>query len=142
VKTLKKQAGQRKADTGSKLSPDDLIASAVSVGDARIIAQSIDGASPDDLRQLIDVLRRKAGASLAILLASSAEGKVSLAAGLTPDLIARGLHAGNWLKEIAPIVGGGGGGRPDMAQAGGKDPAKIPAALEKAVDAAKAKLGA
>ena len=64
-----------------------------------------------------------------MLLASAADGKVQLAAGLTPDLIARGLHAGQWLKEVAPIVGGGGGGRPDLAQAGGKNPEQIPAAL-------------
>ena len=63
------------------------------------------------------------------MLASAIEGKVNLAAGLTPDLIASGLHAGQWLKEVAPIVGGGGGGRPDLAQAGGKSPDKIADAL-------------
>ena len=95
------------------------------------------------MRQLIDVLRRKAeGVGLAALLASSTEGKVALAAGATPDVVALGLHAGNWLKAVAPVVGGGGGGRPDMAQAGGKDPARIPDALEKAVETAHAQLGA
>ncbi len=142
IKTLKKQAGQRKADSGPKLSPDDLIASATAVGDVHVIAQAIEGASPDDLRQVVDVLRRKVGSNLAVLLASTAEGKVNLVAGLTPDLIARGLHSGNWLKEVAPVVGGGGGGRPDIAQAGGKDPAKIPDALAKAVQVVQAKLGA
>jgi alanyl-tRNA synthetase len=61
---------------------------------------------------------------------------------LTPDLVARGLHAGQWLKDVAPIVGGGGGGRPDMAQAGGKDPSKVPDALARALDHVRAKLGA
>ena len=63
---------------------------------------------------------------------TAAEGKVQLVAGLSQDLIERGLHAGNWLKQVAPIVGGGGGGRPDLAQAGGKTPEKIPDALEHA----------
>ena len=103
------------------------------MADFRVIAQNIEAAAPDELRQLIDVLRRKAGNLLAVLLTSTADGKVHLAAGLTPDLVARGLHAGAWLKEVAPIVGGGGGGRPDLAQAGGKDPSKIPDALIRAV---------
>ncbi len=67
-----------------------------------------------------------------MLLATAADGKVQLVAGLSKDLIERGLHAGNWLKEVAPVVGGGGGGRPDLAQAGGKSPDQIPAALEQA----------
>ena len=135
VKTLKKQAGQRKNEAGPKLSADELLASAVPVGPAKVVAGAVEGASPDELRQLIDVMRRKQGTALAVLLASSADGKVNLAAGLTADLIPLGLHAGMWLKKVAPIVGGGGGGRPDMAQAGGKDPSKIPDALEAAIEA-------
>jgi alanyl-tRNA synthetase len=134
LKTLKKQATQRRTEAGPKASADDLLAGATQLGDLRVIAQSLDSASPDELRQLIDVLRRKAGANLAVLLASHSEGKVSLAAGLTPDLVTLGLHAGQWLKEVAPIVGGGGGGRPDLAQAGGKTPEKTPEALKRAVD--------
>ena len=90
------------------------------------------------MRQLIDVLRRKQETRLAVLLASTADGKVQLVAGLSKDLIDAGLHAGNWLKEVAPVVGGGGGGRPDLAQAGGKSPDQIPAALEKAVETIRA----
>ena len=84
------------------------------------------------MRQLIDGLRRKVETGLAVLLISAADGKVHLVAGLSPDMIKKGLHAGNWLKQVAPVVGGGGGGRPDLAQAGGKDPEKIPQALEQA----------
>ena len=141
VKTLKKQAAQRMVADAPKTSPDDLLASASEVGEAKVVAASLGSESPDDLRQLIDVLRRKQPVGLAVLLASSSEGKVNLAAGLTPDLIARGLHAGQWLKAVAPIVGGGGGGRPDLAQAGGKQPDQIPAALEKAVAFVQEKLG-
>ncbi len=134
VKTLKKQANQRKPDA-PKAAPDDLLAAATPVADFQVVAQAIDGATPDELRQWIDVLRRKVTTQLAVLLASSTEGKVNLAAGLTPDLVARGLNAGAWLKKVAPLVGGGGGGRPDLAQAGGKDPLRIPEALEAAVEA-------
>jgi alanyl-tRNA synthetase len=135
VKTLKKQANQRRGDDKGRVSPDDLLGSAASVSDVKVVARALESATPDELRQMIDVLRRKAGTALAVLLVSTAEGKVQLAAGLTPDLVARGLHAGKWLKEVAPVVGGGGGGRPDLAQAGGKDPSKIPDALERAVEA-------
>ena len=141
VKALKKQAAQRKVDDTPRTAPDDLLAAASVVGDARVVSASIPSASPDELRQLIDVLRRKAPAGLAVLLASTAEGKVNLAAGLTPDLIARGLHAGQWLKDVAPVVGGGGGGRPDLAQAGGKLPDQVPAALEKALAFVQSRLG-
>ncbi|HEY2159428.1 MAG TPA: DHHA1 domain-containing protein, partial [Isosphaeraceae bacterium] len=105
-------------------------------------AAALGESTPDELRKLADVLRRKAAAGLAVLLASSSDGKVNLIAALTPDLIARGLNAGQWLKEVAPVVGGGGGGRPDLAQAGGKQPDKIPDALAKAVAVVQGKLGA
>ena len=141
IKTLKKQNSQRKAETpAATTSPDDLLTSATALGEVKVITASLNSSTPDDLRQLIDVLRRKNPANLAVLLASTVEGKVNLAAGLTPDLIARGLHAGNWLKAVAPIVGGGGGGRPDLAQAGGKLPDQIPAALEKALGFVQEKL--
>ena len=142
VKTLKKQAGQRRAEAAPQASADDLLADATVIGEVRVVTRALEGASPDELRQLIDVLRRKAGADLAVLLASAVDGKVQLAAGLTPDLVALGLHAGQWLKDVAPIVGGGGGGRPDLAQAGGKDPEQIPAALARALEFLQAKLRA
>ena len=141
VKTLKKQATQRKAEATPSTSPDELLAAAATIGEVRVVAASVGSTSPDDLRQMIDVLRRKQTTGLAVLLASSLEGKVNLAAGFTPDLVASGFHAGLWLKAVAPIVGGGGGGRPDLAQAGGKDPNKIPDALERAVGFVGEKLG-
>ncbi|SIN81541.1 alanyl-tRNA synthetase [Singulisphaera sp. GP187] len=140
IKTLKKQASQRRTETTPRTSADDLLAAATVLGDVKVVAQLVEGASPDELRQLIDVLRRKAETGLAVLLLTVADGKVSLAAGLTADLIARGLHAGLWLKDVAPVVGGGGGGRPDLAQAGGKNPEQVPAALDKALESIKAKL--
>src|SRR5207253_7300501 len=120
---------------------DELLAGAQEIAGATVVVQAVGGATPDEMRQLIDVLRRKREKRLAVLLASTAEGKVQLVAGLSRDLVEAGLHAGNWLKEVAPIVGGGGGGRPDLAQAGGKSPEQIPAAMEKAVQTIRAKLG-
>jgi alanyl-tRNA synthetase len=129
-KTLKKQSSQRRPESAAKLSAEDLLASAHKIDGATVVIQAVENATPDEMRQLIDVLRRKHEAGLAVMLAAAVDGKVQLVAGLSKDLIERGMHAGNWLKEVAPIVGGGGGGRPDLAQAGGKSPDKIPAALE------------
>ncbi len=140
VKSLKKQAGERRAEKAPGVTADDLLADAKEIGGATVVVRAVGSATADEMRQLIDVLRRKRETRLAVLLASSAEGKVQLVAGLSKDLIEAGLHAGNWLKEVAPVVGGGGGGRPDLAQAGGKSPEQIPAALEKAVQAIRSRL--
>jgi alanyl-tRNA synthetase len=139
IKALKKQASQRRTE-GGKLSVDDLVAGAQKIGDAIVVVQALEGQNPDEMRVLIDGLRRKVERGLAVLLISAAEGKVQLVAGMSRDLVERGLHAGNWLKQVAPIVGGGGGGRPDMAQAGGKNPEKIPEAVETATQAIKSAL--
>jgi alanyl-tRNA synthetase len=133
LKTLKKQASSRRTDGGDKVSVDDLVAGASSVGSSTVVVRAVENHSPDELRVLIDGLRRKVERGLAVLLISTAAGKVQLVAGLSKDLVERGLHAGSWLKEVAPIVGGGGGGRPDLAQAGGKDPEKVPDAVEHAL---------
>lgn len=132
IKTLKKLVAQRKADPTTKTSADELLAEAREVGGALVVVAALEKTASDQMRVLIDGLRRKREEGLAALLISSDEGKVQLVAGLSKDLIARGLHAGNWLKKVAPVVGGGGGGRPDFAQAGGKDPSKIADALEAA----------
>ena len=135
VKTLKKQAQTRKAEGGGgKVGPDQLLADAPSVGTAKVVVAELSGMTTDDLKQLIDVLRRKSnGENLAtLLIATLDDGKVTVVAGLTPDLVAKKISAGNWVKEVAPVVDGGGGGKPDMATAGGKDPSKIAEALQKA----------
>ena len=80
------------------------------------------------LRDLGDQMKDKIGSGM-VLLISEAEGKVNLIAMATDDAVARGAHAGNLIKEIAPKVGGKGGGRPNMAQAGGKDAAGIADAI-------------
>ncbi len=85
------------------------------------------------------MLKKKAK-SAAIVLGFEDDGKATLLAGMTGDLIKKGLKAGDIVKQIAPIVDGGGGGRPQMAQAGGKNPKKIDDALKKASELIKEKL--
>ena len=92
-----------------------------------LTAQSKDQ-SIENLREMADLLRDKLS-SAAIVLATENEGKVNILAAVTKDLTKK-LHAGNIIKEVAKVTGGGGGGRPDLAQAGGKDPTKIKEALE------------
>ena len=93
------------------------------------------------LRDLGDQLKEKLGEGV-VVLASDKDGKVSLMAMATDAAISAGAHAGNLIREIAPMVGGGGGGRPNMAQAGGKNPAGIADALKAAEAALTKQLGA
>jgi alanyl-tRNA synthetase len=127
VRELKKQLASGGKVGGA--SADELLASAVEVGGAKLIVAEVPEAEADGLRQLIDQLRRKAG-SAAICLISHKDDKVVMVAGITKDLEGRGMNAGNWVREAAKEVGGSGGGRADMAQAGGKNPENIPAALK------------
>ena len=78
---------------------------------------------------------------ITIIGLSEGEDKAMLLCGVTDDLIKKGLKAGDIIKQIAPTIGGGGGGRPQMAQAGGKEPAKVDEALAKAAEIIKAKIG-
>ena len=83
------------------------------------------------LRDLGDQLKAKLGDGVVVLL-SNQDGKVNMISMATEGALAKGAHAGNLIKGIAALVGGGGGGRPNMAQAGGKNPAGIPEAIEEA----------
>ncbi len=109
-------------------SVDSILNEAESVGDAKIICRRVDGVDRDGLREFADQLRQKGG-SVALLLAAEIDGKVALLAAVSKDLVKRGVKAGDCVREAAKSVGGGGGGRPDMAEAGGKDPGKIDEAL-------------
>ena len=81
------------------------------------------------LRQMIDEFKQKLNSAV-IVLASAVNGKVAISCGVTSDYVKQGVHAGKIVKEVATICGGGGGGRPDMAQAGAKDASKINEALQ------------
>jgi alanyl-tRNA synthetase len=106
----------------------DLAARVVEVAGSKVLATTLDGADVATLRETMDKLKDKLGSAV-IVLASVADGKVSLIAGVTADLTAK-VKAGEVVNMVAQQVGGKGGGRPDMAQAGGTDPAGLPAALE------------
>ncbi len=97
----------------------------------KLLAASVQGVDMNGLRQLGDQWKEKLGEGV-IVLASELEGKVNLMVMATDEAMKKGAHAGNLIKGIAALVGGGGGGRPNMAQAGGKNPAGIPAAIEEA----------
>ena len=105
-----------------------LLHSARSVNDVKVLTSVVDRLDKASLRNLADELKSRIGRGV-VVLATSGSGKVSLVAAITSDLTSR-LHAGRMVKEIASVVGGGGGGRPDLAEAGGKDPSKLPLALE------------
>ncbi len=99
----------------------------------KLLAAQIEGIDMNGLRELGDQMKEKLGEGV-VVLASGNDGKVSLMATATDGALKQGAHAGNLVKGIAGLVGGGGGGRPNMAQAGGKNPAGIPEALEKAAE--------
>ena len=108
----------------------ELLAKKQSVDGTNILVSQVDGVDAKQLRDMVDQLREKLGSSV-VVLASAGESNVNLVASVSPDLTRR-YHAGNIIKELARMVGGGGGGRPEFAQAGGKEPAKIDAALKRA----------
>jgi len=119
---------------GSKDEEDD----AITIGDAKLVARRVSGLEKDALRGLSDSLRDRLGSGV-VVLASETDGKVALVVSVTKDLTTR-IQAGRLVKELAPIVGGGGGGRPDFAEAGGKDSAKIDELLAKAPEVVRALL--
>ena len=119
----------------------DLLEAAEKVAESSIIVGRLSSTSIERAREAVDMLKKKAG-SAAVTLGFEDDGKVVLLAGVTDDLIKKGLKAGDVVKQIAPIVDGGGGGRPQMAQAGGKNPARIDEALGKATELIKAALAA
>ncbi len=126
VKALEKQLNQAKSKLAASAG-DDLAAQAKAIGTAHVLAASLEGADSKALRETLDKLRDKLKSAV-VLLASTEGGKVSLIAGVTPDLVGK-IKAGELVNFVALQVGGKGGGRPDMAQAGGTDVAALPNAL-------------
>jgi alanyl-tRNA synthetase len=106
---------------------DDLLASAVDVKGLRVLAAQLDGADARALRETMDKLKDKLHPAV-IVLAAVVDGKVQIAAGVTPDAIGK-VKAGELVNFVAQQVGGKGGGKPDMAMAGGTDAAALPSAL-------------
>jgi len=108
----------------------ELLAKQSSVNGTKVLISQVEGVDAKQLRDVADQLREKLGAAV-IVLASAGEANVNLVASVAKELT-RQYHAGNIIKELAAMVGGGGGGRPDFAQAGGKEPAKLGEALKRA----------
>jgi alanyl-tRNA synthetase len=111
---------------------EDLLGRARQVGGVAVVAGRIDGLDGDALRAVADTLRDRLGSGI-VCVGSAVEGKVNLVTAVTRDLTKR-FQAGKIIQEVAKAVGGGGGGRPDLAQAGGKDPAKLDLALDLVYD--------
>jgi alanyl-tRNA synthetase len=125
-KALEKELARLKSKLASSQG-DDLAEQASDVNGVKVLAATLEGADANALRETMDKLKDKLK-SAAIVLASVTDGKVSLAAGVTQDLIAK-LKAGDLVNHVAAQVGGKGGGKPDMAMAGGTDPSQLPQAL-------------
>ena len=125
VESLKSRMAQEAAG--------DVMDQVTEVKGVKLLAAQLDGIDMNGLRDLGDQFKAKLGEGV-VVLASANDGKVSLMVTATDGAMKQGAHAGNLVKGIAGCVGGGGGGRPNMAQAGGKNPAGIPDALEKAAE--------
>ena len=132
LKALKAENEKLKAKM-AKDAAGDILSQAKEINGVKVLAAAIEGVDMNGLRNLGDQMKDKLG-DCVVILASAADGKVNLMATATDSAIKKGAHAGNLIKAIAGLVGGGGGGRPNMAQAGGKNPAGIADAVAKAYE--------
>ncbi|MBU8879494.1 alanine--tRNA ligase [Bacillus sp. FJAT-29790] len=127
IKQLQRENESLAAKLGN-IEAGSLVSKAKEINGVTVIAAKVAAADMNNLRNMADDLKNKLGSAI-VVLGSVNDGKVNLIAGVTNDLISKGYQAGKIIKEVATRCGGGGGGRPDMAQAGGKDPAKLESAL-------------
>lgn len=137
AKALEKELARLKSKLASSQG-DDLVSQAIDMAGVKVLAATLEGADANALRETMDKLKDKLK-SAAIVLASVNEGKVSVAAGITPDLISI-MKAGDLVNFVASQVGGKGGGKPDMAMAGGTDASQLPKALTSVKDWVSSKL--
>lgn len=142
VESLEKLLSERKrldrevSDLKAKLARSgvaELAGRAREVGGMRVLAAEVDDVERDQLRPLADALRNKIRSGL-VVLATVRDGRVTLIAAATKDVAGSRVHAGNVVRAVAKLVGGGGGGRPDMAEAGGKNVSALPEALKSVYD--------
>ena len=137
-RTLEKELERLKAKLASATS-GDMLADVREVAGVKLLAKQVEGVGGKELRGLLDQLKNKLGSGV-IVLGVAGDEKVSLIAGVTDDLTAR-LKAGDLVKHVAEQVGGKGGGRADMAQAGGSRPQALPDALASVPSWVEARLG-
>ncbi|AKC66799.1 MULTISPECIES: alanine--tRNA ligase [Bacillus] len=112
----------------SQAEAGSILEKVIEVGGVNVLTEKVNAKDMNHLRTMVDDLKAKLGSAV-IVLGAVQNGKVNISAGVTKDVIEKGLHAGKLVKQAAEICGGGGGGRPDMAQAGGKQPEKLEEAL-------------
>jgi alanyl-tRNA synthetase len=129
-----------KAQAAPAVDPSALAERAGSVDGARVVTEVVDAANAKALMDIADRVKGKLGDAAAIVLGSVVDGRVHLVAAVTPELVQRGVKAGDVVKAAAQVAGGGGGGRDTMAQAGGRDPDKLPEAIAAARAAIEAAL--
>jgi alanyl-tRNA synthetase len=127
MKELQRENESLKAKLGN-IEAGNLVNEVKEMNGVKLLAAKVQATDMNNLRNMVDDLKKKLGSAV-IVLGSVQGEKVNLIAGVTEDLIAKGYHAGKLIKEVATRCGGGGGGRPDMAQAGGKNPAQLDSAL-------------
>jgi alanyl-tRNA synthetase len=113
----------------SNIEAGSLTESAKEIDGVKLIASKVQATDANNLRNMVDDLKEKLGSGI-VILGTVQDDKVNIIAGVTKDLVEKGYHAGKLVKEVATRCGGGGGGRPDLAQAGGKDPQKLDSALQ------------
>ncbi len=140
IRSLQKQLQKAREDAMEKVASGGLLGAAEEIGDVRLVIQKLDG-GPAELRKAADVLRQD-NEKVACLLVGAQGEKVALVAGVTADLVERGLNAVALVRAASAILGGGGGGRPDLAQAGGSDPERLDEAFEAARKHLKERLSA
>jgi len=121
-----RRAKSGRADVGA------IVAQAQRSGDVAAVAAQVEALDMDELLAISDRVKQALGGGAAVVLGAAADGKALLVANLGPGAVAAGLSAGSLIREVAPIVGGGGGGKDAMARAGGKDPSRLPEALDAA----------
>ncbi|WP_217912786.1 alanine--tRNA ligase [Miltoncostaea marina] len=121
-----KRAKSARTDVGS------LAGDAVEAGGVRALVAQVEAADMDELLAISDRLKQSLGDTAAVVLGAASDGKALVVANLAPGAVAAGLKAGAIIREVAPIVGGGGGGKDAMARAGGRDPSRLPEALDAA----------
>ncbi len=138
MKTLQSEVDSLKSKA-AKDALGDVMDQVKEVEGVKLLAAAVEDVDMNGLRELGDQLKEKMGQGV-IVIASSANGKVNLVAMATEEAMTKGAHAGNLIKGIAALVGGGGGGRPNMAQAGGKNPAGIPDAIAKVEEVLKGQI--
>jgi alanyl-tRNA synthetase len=132
VKSLERQFRDQAAQAALR-KLDGIVAGAVTVKGMTLAAADVGDVPADAMKDLADAVLAKLGSAV-VVLGGASDGKAQFLAAVTPDLVKQGAHAGKIIKEVAKVAGGGGGGQPALARAGGKDPAKVAEAVAKAKD--------